>query len=672
MTGEPTRPGLGPQTDRERDPGIDDRAIAEALAEVWADHRGTVRAQICELEKASAALLSGSLGDRERREYRSTAHKLAGSLGSFGFLDGTRAARQVESLLGRDDPDPRAVSEATVALRDALPLEEWQPSPALAPPRPGTGAGVLLVFTDDAGLSTALEDEIRLSSYSGLTQPHPIPATPLPGTVALIIDVHGYDLPAVDRELSVLRHPHPLFLLVDEDDLQTRTAAERMGARGVLRRDSTPGQVIRFVEAELTGPDAHATVRVLGIGSEDLRSCFDADEVAGLTTVSWVPNARAAWSRLMSSPLPEAIVTTWAPENIKALRMLGADPRTANLPVVVAVPSSELLPEALRIGAVAVPAWAPQRPAVPEAVLGVASLAGRLRARAHDDPTGVEPWVDARRTFVQMLGRADRMKTRVTLAQVEVLVDGRSCAELPIAVQQLVARRLREICPIEDLLTRRDDRFIIVSYGASPEVLASRLDQVRSSLGTVRAQHLSGTEGHLDLRAAVVARPQDGTSIPDLLAICATRLSDAGGTVPVVTRNRQQSGPATIEVDLVLVEDDPATAALVERALTLRNLTCTVIDNGAEAAEALARGRVVPRIVLLDIGLPGMDGFGVLSRIGREDSVCRAPVIVLSSRYQEQEVQRAFSLGVVDHVTKPFGIPALLHRIDKVLQGAGR
>jgi DNA-binding response OmpR family regulator len=672
MTGASTRPERDPWDEPAGFDGIDDQTVASALADVWANQQDTVRAQVSELEMASAALLTSTLSSQLQRDLRSTAHKLAGSLGSFGFLDGTQSARQIEFLLGQDHPDPRAVAEATIALRDALPLEGWIPSPAPDPSAPSLDgdAGVLLILTDDSELSTALEHEIQLSSYSCLVQPHPLPKTPLTGTVAVIIDVHGHGIPAIDRELSVLRHPYPLFLLVDEDDPRTRADAARLGARGVLRRDISAGQLIRFVEAEMAGRPAPRPIRVLGVGPEDFRVWFEADEIEGLSKVFWVPDPRTVSDHLLNSPLPDAVVTLWTPEGADAIRMLGADPRTAALPVVIAVAHPEQIPEALDSGGIVVPSWSTTaRPALAEALFGAVSLSRRIRGLAHDDATGVTSWTDARRTFAQMISWAEQTNSRVALAQVEIHVNGLTRGELPIGIRHLVARRLRHACSAEDVLARRENRFVIASFGTSPEVLASRLEQARQVLSADCVRRPSGLEADLDLRAAVVTRPQDGVTVAELLVVSSRELTGADAHAPIVIRGGGRADIRPVEVDLVLVEDDPTTAALVERALNLRNLTCSVIDNGSEAAEALARGRIVPRLVLLDIGLPGMDGFGVLSRVKREDSLFRAPVVILSSRYQEQEVQRAFSLGAVDHITKPFGIPALLNRVDRVLQG---
>src|SRR5688572_19453107 len=76
-----------------------------------------------------------------------------------------------------------------------------------------------------------------------------------------------------------------------------------------------------------------------------------------------------------------------------------------------------------------------------------------------------------------------------------------------------------------------------------------------------------------------------------------------------------------------------------------------------------------PSCILLDLMLPGMDGFETCRRIRKEG--IRAPIIVLTARGQEVDKVRGLELGADDYVTKPFGLKELLARIRAVLRRAG-
>jgi DNA-binding response OmpR family regulator len=122
-------------------------------------------------------------------------------------------------------------------------------------------------------------------------------------------------------------------------------------------------------------------------------------------------------------------------------------------------------------------------------------------------------------------------------------------------------------------------------------------------------------------------------------------------------------------VDVVVVEDDPAIADLLLHALETRGLRTRWIEDGSTASAVLAgeRPEVMPRLVLLDVDLPGLDGLSLLRRLAREGSLERTRVVMLTARAGEREVLAALELGAVDHVAKPFSLPVLLERVRATL-----
>lgn len=118
---------------------------------------------------------------------------------------------------------------------------------------------------------------------------------------------------------------------------------------------------------------------------------------------------------------------------------------------------------------------------------------------------------------------------------------------------------------------------------------------------------------------------------------------------------------------MLLVEDNPYDAKLILHALeaTVPAERVTVVEDGEAALEALlgrgpfGRGAIRPRVVLLDLKLPLLDGFEVLQHVRANEPACRTPIIVLTSSREENDIARAYDLGANSYVVKPVDFEAL-------------
>lgn len=119
----------------------------------------------------------------------------------------------------------------------------------------------------------------------------------------------------------------------------------------------------------------------------------------------------------------------------------------------------------------------------------------------------------------------------------------------------------------------------------------------------------------------------------------------------------------TVEVKVLLVEDDPSIAASLVEGLQANGFTVIHVSTGAGALAAPAVD-----VVLLDIGLPDMDGFDVCRQIRKSSMV---PIILLTARSEELDRVVGLELGADDYVTKPFGFRELVARIRAVTRRAG-
>lgn len=129
------------------------------------------------------------------------------------------------------------------------------------------------------------------------------------------------------------------------------------------------------------------------------------------------------------------------------------------------------------------------------------------------------------------------------------------------------------------------------------------------------------------------------------------------------------------QVDILLVEDDPGDAETTTRALRERHFASQLhwVKDGEEALEYLfASGRYAgrdknhaPKLVLLDVKMPKVDGIEVLRRI-KTSELKAIPVVVMTSSSEESDVLESYRLGVDSYLVKPVQFEALLDTVAKI------
>ena len=115
---------------------------------------------------------------------------------------------------------------------------------------------------------------------------------------------------------------------------------------------------------------------------------------------------------------------------------------------------------------------------------------------------------------------------------------------------------------------------------------------------------------------------------------------------------------------ILIVEDEPRIAAFVSRGLEASGYETVIIEDGADALEAALRGD--GDLVLLDVGLPTMDGFEVLRELRARGSAI--PVIMLTARSSTRDTVEGLDSGANDYVSKPFTFEELLARVRSRLR----
>jgi two-component system response regulator len=129
-----------------------------------------------------------------------------------------------------------------------------------------------------------------------------------------------------------------------------------------------------------------------------------------------------------------------------------------------------------------------------------------------------------------------------------------------------------------------------------------------------------------------------------------------------------------MQTDILLIEDNSTDADLTLRALKLKNLHLSVthVEDGVEALDFIFRkgsfenrlSEHLPKLILMDLKLPKMDGPNVLKEIKRNEITKAIPVVILTSSNQESDIRECYRLGANAYIVKPLEFEDYLHQIS--------
>jgi CheY-like chemotaxis protein len=133
--------------------------------------------------------------------------------------------------------------------------------------------------------------------------------------------------------------------------------------------------------------------------------------------------------------------------------------------------------------------------------------------------------------------------------------------------------------------------------------------------------------------------------------------------------------PAEQSVTILLVEDDPGHARLIKRNLRRAHITNEIITlgDGQQAVGYLFKERTyagathtLPLLLLLDLNLPQLDGYQVLSRLKADEHTRHIPVVILTTTAEPYEIERCYALGCNVYITKPVEYEQFAEAIRKL------
>lgn len=646
--------GRGPTTAR----ADASTAVERALAQAWTEAEPAIQERIDAVEEHVATALLGEANDETRSTAAAAAHKLAGTLGMFGMPAGSTHARELEDLLGTDtEPDARQL-ERMAALANGIraSFEERAAARNVSGPEPLPDAPARLTVRVVGRDSSFLEAVGYAGAEQGLAFDHfpQLPANARPADVTIVdaASVSGGE----DAITGARRLGGPVMVIAENNTMEDRLRYLRAGAGVVVSPTTPPDRIVELIDDLVANPTGVVSVVAVGIDPgevERMRTGLGSEGCA----VEVVANPNDVGDAIETAS-PDALLVGPDLDDLdqfSVLEVIASDPSWSDRWVVALTSSSAdtagFAPTAMASGADDVVA----------AEKGWPAVARRLRHRSRRG---------ARRTKGRFGASSDRARLEM---QLTAFCDASLASGTPMSLLLFRSIDLRQVNMTEgyragDRLLGRIEELLrtffrsgdvlgawvggsfVVAMDVPPAVGNSRLSAALAEL----------EQAGLPCRGAVASAPTDATVVDELVRTASRRCGGATAAAPTSFGPRRR---------IVVVEDDEIMAGLVCELLETDGHDVQLIPDGPGAIDVLCDpdGFETIAMALLDVTLPGTDGFGVLRAMDRANTLHRIPVVMLSARTLEGEINAALELGAVDFVGKPFSPQVLLRRVERAM-----
>lgn len=528
--------------------------LNQALSALWTKFRATNLERVAHIREAAAVLADGTLEEPKRRAAEREAHKLAGAVGSFGFVEGSRLARAAEQQLQANDLPAQARASELEAIMTALVLELRQDARPIAPESgPAASKPYVLLVDDDLELSQLLMLE---AAAQHLHVGHAVSIE----AARAVIRVHTPDVVLLDLSfeagqaeslslLSELAHrepPVPVVILTASTGLLDRVEVAERGAMAFLQKSMPAVQVIDAV-SQILKRERTVEARVLVVDDDPLvlevLQTLLSPHGYRVTTLA---EPMKFWDVLEESPPDLLLLDVDMPEvtGIKLCRAVRTDLRWAGVPILF-LSAHDDAGTIQRVFAAGADDYLAKPIVGPELLIRVANRLERTQLHRRLAETDVLTGLATRQKATQTLGQLLRMSERhgkpVSLAVIDLdhfkAINDRYGHAVGDGVLRRTADVLFRAFRRDDVVGRwGGEEFIVGLYGMP---LASGKERLRRALEDLQAQEFEAPNGEqfrVSFSAGVAEFPSDGRDMASLFreADAALYVAKAAGRAQVV------------------------------------------------------------------------------------------------------------------------------------------
>ncbi len=464
-------------------------------------------------------------------------------------------------------------------------------------------------------------------------------------------------------------------MIVDFDEVQVSAAARQVLAAGPTELPAAVTALITVLDEVIAGHGAKPDTTILLIDDDDeFRTLLASVLTCGGRRILEAGDAATALALLDEQPVALVVLDLILgdTDGRNLLIKLRENPRTAVVPVIVV--SGKLNP-AIKAECYALGADGYfEKPFEPKVL--AAAVTTRLeqsRRQVREARTDLLTGLPNRAAFIEAFARAHAHTRRSGAPLAVAILDldnfKRVNDTYGHAVGDAVLRRLAEVLPgtlrQTDLLARwGGEEFVLLFPGAAPEAAVGILNKARETFKRETFRTDDGRSFAVTFSAGVAMAAATATAAE---TVCAADrflyLAKEGG------RDRVAAAAApelVLRHRVLVVDDDDIVVMLIEQQLSGEGFAVTTFSNGTTAAAALT---ALPfSLAILDVQLPGMDGFDLLQKLRQQPGLAAVPVLMLTGRGDERDIARGLALGADDYMVKPFLPSELLVRIRRLLK----
>ena len=512
------------------------QAQAKVLAvvqQVWDNFKESLGSKMALFEQAIAQLSTGTLDGELRSSAEAEAHRLIGSLGSFGLPQGSEVARQIEHMLGSESlgqNEARQLEDLVGQLKQAV---ENEPSTTAAASEFKSVSSQLLVIDDDIVLTQQVKREasawgLQVEAVTNPTDARRAMACHSPDVIVLDLTFpqtteNGLTLLA---ELAQRTPTIPVLVMTGRNQLSDRVEVARLGGHAFLHKPITPEEILKAVTQELNRTQkAEAKVLIVDDDYHLLTALSSLLQPWGLY-VTTLAEPQQFWQVLSDCAPDLLILDIEMPgfSGIELCQVVRNDPRWSELPVLFLSGhnDAEIVHQVFAVGA---DDYVPKPIVGPELIARILNRLERTRILHRfaetDELTGIATRRRAIQDLERLLHLAERQHQSLCFMILDLdhfkLVNDQHGHNAGDRVLRLLGEQLRQSFRYEDVIARwGGEEFVVGLYGITREQGVKRLT---GFLQTWRQQKFTDANHRtfqVTFSAGVAEYSQDGADLQEL------------------------------------------------------------------------------------------------------------------------------------------------------------